>query len=37
MLNTYIRAEMKTMNVFSITGTILRKLGLAKIYYWFNK
>lgn len=29
--------EMKSINVFSFTGTILRKLGLTKLYYWFNK
>jgi len=28
---------MKTVNVFSLTATILKKVGLTKIYYWFNK
>ena len=28
---------MKTLNVLSFTEALIKKLGLTKIYYWFNK
>ncbi len=28
---------MKSIKVFFLSGLIIKKLGLAKIYYWFNK
>lgn len=28
---------MKSLKVFSFTGHLIRKLGLTKLYYWFNK
>lgn len=37
MLIRYTYLVMKTLNVLSFTEAIIKKLGLAKIYYWFNK
>ncbi len=38
MLNTYItECVMKAIKVSDITHTLFRKLGIVKIYYWFNK
>lgn len=37
MLILYNYSAMKSIKVFLIPGLILRKLGLAKIYDWFNK
>jgi len=28
---------MKSLKVFLLPGFIIRKLGIDKIYYWFNK
>lgn len=28
---------MKTIKVFHLPGLIIKKLGLTKLYYWFNK
>lgn len=28
---------MKSLKVFLLPGFIIKKLGLTKIYYWFNK
>ena len=37
MLNIYNCLVMKSIKVFLLPELILRKLGLSKIYYWFNK
>ena len=38
MLIVYnLNKVMKTVKVFLIPGIIIRKLGLTKLYYWFNK
>lgn len=37
MLIMYNYPVMKSIKVFLIPGMILRKLGLSKLYYWFNK
>lgn len=37
-VNTVITNKvMKSLKVFSFTGHLIRKLGLTKLYYWFNK
>lgn len=28
---------MKAIKVFLLPGLIIKKLGLTKLYYWFNK
>jgi hypothetical protein len=38
MLILYIHyAAMKSIKVFLLPGLIIKKLGLTKIYYWFNR
>jgi hypothetical protein len=37
MLIVYNLSSMRAIKVFLIPGMIMRKLGLAKLYYWFNK
>ncbi len=37
-VNSYIKSSvMKSLKVFHITGDILKKFTLTKLYYWFNK
>jgi len=33
----YVNSVMKTIKVFLLPGLIIKKLGLTKLYYWFNK
>ncbi|CAM4298925.1 hypothetical protein SAMN06265348_10961 [Pedobacter westerhofensis] len=39
MLIVYISffPAMKSIKVFLLPGLIIKKLGLTKIYYWFNR
>jgi len=38
MLIVYIYyPAMKSIKVFLLPGLIIKKLGLTKIYYWFNR
>jgi len=38
ILYQFIRLHiMKTIKVFLLPGLIIKKLGLTKLYYWFNK
>jgi len=29
--------EMKSIKVFTFSNIVMRRLGLTRIYYWFNK
>lgn len=38
MLILYIDDKgMKSLNVLTFTEQLLRRLGISKLYYWFNK
>jgi hypothetical protein len=37
MLIIHKMLDMKVFKIALITNEILRKIGLAKLYYWFNK
>lgn len=37
MLIVYRIIKMKTPKVFTMTEFLMRKLGIAKLYSWFNR
>lgn len=37
MLMIYKMLHMKVFKISLTTNNIFRKIGLAKLYYWFNK